>query len=100
MAVTNDDVRHVAALARLRFPEDRLEALARELSGILGHMAQLAAAPAAPDAPEAPPSAPRVALRADVPAPPDLARTRDALAPEARDGFFLVPRLASHEDPG
>ena len=38
MAVTFDDVRHIAALARLGIPDDRLPVLAKELSGILGHM--------------------------------------------------------------
>jgi hypothetical protein len=27
-----------------------------------------------------------------------LARPRDAFAPEMREGFFLVPRLATHEE--
>ena len=29
-----------------------------------------------------------------------LARPREAFAPAMRDGFFLVPRLATHEDAG
>jgi hypothetical protein len=29
-----------------------------------------------------------------------LAVPREAFAPEMRDGFFLVPRLATHEDAG
>jgi hypothetical protein len=28
-----------------------------------------------------------------------LARARDAFAPKMADGFFLVPRLSTHEDP-
>ncbi|MFY7947926.1 MAG: hypothetical protein ACOVRP_01815, partial [Gemmatimonas sp.] len=28
--------------------------------------------------------------------PDPLTRPREAFAPSARDGFFLVPRLASH----
>jgi hypothetical protein len=29
-----------------------------------------------------------------------LAVPRESFAPEMRDGFFLVPRLATHEDEG
>ena len=28
-----------------------------------------------------------------------LERPREAFAPQMRDGFFLVPRLSTHEDP-
>jgi aspartyl-tRNA(Asn)/glutamyl-tRNA(Gln) amidotransferase subunit C len=38
-------------------------------------------------------------LRPDVGPPIPLARERDAFAPSMRDGFFLVPRLSTHEDP-
>ena len=39
-------------------------------------------------------------LRADDGAPYPLARERDAFAPALQDGFFVVPRLASHRDVG
>ena len=42
MAVTHDDVRHVAELARLAVDEARLDHLVVELNGILGHMDALA----------------------------------------------------------
>ena len=35
-------------------------------------------------------------LRADDGDPYPLAREREALAPDMRDGFFVVPRLATH----
>ena len=38
MAVSENDVRHIAALARLGLPEGRVGALVAELNGILGHM--------------------------------------------------------------
>jgi aspartyl-tRNA(Asn)/glutamyl-tRNA(Gln) amidotransferase subunit C len=41
VAVTIDEVRHVARLARLRFEPAHLEELTRELSGILEHFAKL-----------------------------------------------------------
>jgi aspartyl-tRNA(Asn)/glutamyl-tRNA(Gln) amidotransferase subunit C len=39
-------------------------------------------------------------LRPDVGSPPRLARTPDAFAPAMRDGFFVVPRLSTHEAAG
>ena len=95
MPVSKDDVRRIAALARVGIPEEHLDALVGELSGILAHMDVLAkvdtstVAPAAeegmPLAPDEPPSVP-------------LNRPRESFAPQAKDGFFLVPRLSTHED--
>lgn len=98
MAVTRDDVLHVAALARLALPEERVPALVEQLNEILSHMDVLrkvdtkgvigtagvgdAAAPLRPD------TGPKL----------PLARPLAEIAPEWRDGFFLVPRLATHED--
>lgn len=96
MAVSLDDVRHIAALARLGLTDDRAQALTAELNTILGHMDALArvdtSAVAADDA-----SAPGMPLRADAGPPDALARRPDAFAPSVRDGFLLVPRLATHE---
>lgn len=41
MAINKDTVRKVARLARIAEPEQRLEPLAKELSGILGWIEQL-----------------------------------------------------------
>jgi hypothetical protein len=38
-------------------------------------------------------------LRADDGAQYPLARQREEFAPSMRDGFFLVPRLSTHESP-
>jgi hypothetical protein len=37
-------------------------------------------------------------LRVDTGPPIPLARPPESFAPSMREGFFLVPRLASHED--
>jgi aspartyl-tRNA(Asn)/glutamyl-tRNA(Gln) amidotransferase subunit C len=97
MAVSFDDVRHIAALARLGLSEDRLPVLAKELSGILGHMDVLQSVPI--DAASVS-DAPGMPLRADGGAQYPLAAPRESFAPAMRDGFFLVPRLATHEDDG
>lgn len=93
MSVDLDQVRHIAALARLGIPEDRLAVLARELSGILDHMAvlQRVDTPAVREAVAHP-----TPLREDHGPAIALLRPLDAFAPEMRDGFFIVPRLATH----
>jgi aspartyl-tRNA(Asn)/glutamyl-tRNA(Gln) amidotransferase subunit C len=95
MSVSRDDVRHIAALARIGLPESRIDALVKELSGILDHMDVLAkvdtsTAPATDAGP--------MPLAPDEPRPVALNRPKETFAPETRDGFFLVPRLATHED--
>jgi aspartyl-tRNA(Asn)/glutamyl-tRNA(Gln) amidotransferase subunit C len=98
MAVTREDVLHVATLARLALDETSVPRLVRELNGILEHMevlqkvdtAGVMGAEGVGDA--------GMPLRADGGAPYPLAHSREEFAPEMRDGFFLVPRLSTHED--
>lgn len=99
MAVSDDDVRHIAALARLGLEPDRLHLLAQELNGILVHMDVLAAVDTSAIDLHARPDGAGMPLRADVGPGIPLARPREGIAPEMRDGFFLVPRLSTHEDP-
>jgi aspartyl-tRNA(Asn)/glutamyl-tRNA(Gln) amidotransferase subunit C len=94
MSVSRDDVRRIAALARIGVPEERIDALVAELGGILGHMDVLAKVE---EPAEVRPVDP-MPLAADEPPSVSLDRTREDFAPRTRDGFFLVPRLASHDD--
>ncbi len=95
MAVSTDDVRNIALLARLAIDEARMPALVVELNGILGHMDVLQAISI--DAALAMDHASlRMPLRPDDTLPVSLSRDRSAFAPAFRDGFFLVPRLATH----
>lgn len=96
MAVSLDDVRHIAALARLGLSDDRARALTAELNTILGHMDALARVDTSSVA-GTDDEAPGMPLRADAPPPDALARGPEAFGPSMRDGFFLVPRLATHE---
>ena len=97
MAVSEQDVRHVAALARLGFDEARITRLATELNGILAHMDVLNAVNT--DGVEAVVGVGTggMPLREDVGPQYPLRRDRDAFAPEMRDGFLVVPRLSTHE---
>ena len=98
MAVTREDLLHVAALARLALDEAAIPRLVTELNGILDHMEVLqrvdtggvAAAEAVGDA--------GMPLRTDGGMPYPLALGLEVFAPETRDGFLIVPRLATHED--
>jgi aspartyl-tRNA(Asn)/glutamyl-tRNA(Gln) amidotransferase subunit C len=98
VSVTVDDVRHIAALARLGLPAERIPSLVAELNRILEHMDVLAAVPSRPDQRVVGVSGGGMPLREDVGPQIPLARPRDEFAPSMRDGFFLVPRLATHED--
>ena len=99
MSISLEEVRHIAALARIGIDDVQAEAVARELSSILNHMQVLAEA-------EIGSIASGIAvdhampLRPDAGPPIPLARTPHDFAPRFSDGFFLVPRLATHEDVG
>lgn len=100
MAVTVDDVRHIASLARLSVGDARLTALVGELNAILGHMEVLEKVDVSGVPADIAEGVSAMPLRPDAGPQLPLARPRDAFAPAMRDGFFLVPRLATHEDLG
>ncbi len=97
MAISLDDVRHVATLARLGVSDERASALVAELNGILGHMDALSSVNTH-GVSEAVGTAASAPLRIDERDSVALVRPREAFAPAMRDGFLLVPRLASHEN--
>jgi aspartyl-tRNA(Asn)/glutamyl-tRNA(Gln) amidotransferase subunit C len=99
MAVTVDDVRHIAALARLGLTDDRARALVGELNTILAHMDVLSKIDTAGIEAVAGVGASGAPLRPDVGPPIPLTRPLAEFAPRTSDGFFLVPRLSTHEDP-
>ena len=100
MAVSQQDVRHVAALARVGLDAERVPALVAELNGILAHMDVLSKV----DTRNVPAvhgvGAGGMPLREDGGPPLPLTRAREEFAPSMRDGFFLVPRLATHASHG
>ena len=96
MAVTEQDVRHIAALARLGIATERLPSLVGELNGILEHMAVLQKVDTSKVEPAVGIGVVAMPLRKDEGPQLPLARSRDAFAPETRDGFLIVPRLATH----
>jgi aspartyl-tRNA(Asn)/glutamyl-tRNA(Gln) amidotransferase subunit C len=97
VAVTIDDVRHIASLARLGLTDPRAEALVSELNTILEHMDELAKVDTAGVEEAIGVGAEGLPVRKDTGPPIPLARALDAFAPSVRDGFFLVPRLSTPE---
>jgi aspartyl-tRNA(Asn)/glutamyl-tRNA(Gln) amidotransferase subunit C len=97
VAVTIDDVRHIASLARLGLTAERATKLVDEMNTILGHMDELSKVDTAGVQEAIGVGARGLPVREDGGAPIPLARSLDAFAPALRDGFFLVPRLSTHE---
>jgi aspartyl-tRNA(Asn)/glutamyl-tRNA(Gln) amidotransferase subunit C len=91
-------VKHVARLARLGMTDVRAEQLVVELNRILEHMAVLESVKTLGVEPASGVGASGMPLRVDAGLPIPLARPLESFAPSMRDGFFLGPRLASHED--
>jgi aspartyl-tRNA(Asn)/glutamyl-tRNA(Gln) amidotransferase subunit C len=98
VSVTREDVLHVAELARLGVDSARADELTKELSAILSHMEVLSHVDTANVATTSGVDSGGTPLRADVAVTPLMAGTLASIAPAMRDGFFIVPRLASHED--
>src|SRR5205814_1353159 len=98
MAVTREDVLHIADLARLGVDSARADELTRELSAILAHMEVLSQVDTASVVATAGVGVGGTPLRPDNRVPPLMAGTIESFAPSTRDGFFIVPRLATHED--
>jgi aspartyl-tRNA(Asn)/glutamyl-tRNA(Gln) amidotransferase subunit C len=94
MSVDKSTVVHIAQLARIRVPEEELDALAAELSNILGWVEQLNEVDTEGVAPmssviEGMELRPRKDQVTD-------GDCRDAVlsnAPETTDGFFVVPKV-------
>jgi len=99
VSISLDDVRHIAALARLGISDERARLAADELSSILAHMQVLSRVDDERGADSAGDATTGMTLRPDTGPPIPLLRAPAFFAPEMRDGFFLVPRLATHEDP-
>jgi aspartyl-tRNA(Asn)/glutamyl-tRNA(Gln) amidotransferase subunit C len=98
MSIGLDEVLHVAKLAELAVRENELRRLVDQMNRIVDYVATLNEVPADRIA-EPFLAGPRsVTMREDVEGAAPLARRPEAMAPEFRDGFFLVPRHGAMED--
>jgi aspartyl-tRNA(Asn)/glutamyl-tRNA(Gln) amidotransferase subunit C len=98
MAVTREDVLHIAELARLGVDSARADELTKELSAILAHMEVLSRVDTATIPTTGGTGAEGTPLRPDAGLSALMVGTLESFAPAMRDGFFIVPRLATHED--
>ena len=93
MSVDRATVRRIARLARLAVDDHDLEPLGAELSRVLDLAGRLAAADVAGVEPMAHPHAQTLVWRADAVTETDRADALLVLAPEARGGYYLVPKV-------
>lgn len=97
MAVTRDDVKHVAELARLALSDERAEQFTAQINTILQHMEVLSKVDTDRVEPVVGIGAESAPLAEDVGPSVPLESPIDTFAPQVREGFFLVPRLATHD---
>jgi aspartyl-tRNA(Asn)/glutamyl-tRNA(Gln) amidotransferase subunit C len=93
MAIDAATVKKVASLARIREPEDRLEPLARELSGIMQWIDQLSEVDTDGVEPMTSVVAAKLPLREDVVTEGGDVEKVLGNAPRRANGFFIVPKV-------
>ena len=93
MAIDAATVKKVANLARIREPEDRLEPLAQELSGILAWIEQLGEVDTDGVEPMTSVVAAKLPMRQDMVTDGGYVDQVLANAPKTANGFFVVPKV-------
>jgi len=93
MSVTNEQVRHIAKLARIAMSEEELERLVPELNNILGWVEQLGEVNTDGVEPLATVVDQKLRLRDDIVNDGNIRTEVLENAPEAQHGFFAVPKV-------
>lgn len=93
MSIDTATAAKVAKLARIQVDEDQLPALAEEFSAILGFIEQLNEVDVDGVEPMVSVTPMRLKRREDVVTDGDQAEAVLANAPDAREGFFAVPKV-------
>jgi aspartyl-tRNA(Asn)/glutamyl-tRNA(Gln) amidotransferase subunit C len=91
--ITRSDVEHVARLARLALSDEEIERFTGQLEVILEHAADVSALDTEGVPPTAHPLPLVNVLRSDEPQPGVSRDDVLAMAPDAHDGRFRVPRI-------
>jgi len=89
--IDRDEVRHVARLARLQLSDDEVDGMARELAGVLAHIATIDELDLDGVEPTSHVVAVENALRPDEPRPSLAPERALADAPDVVDDGFAVP---------
>ena len=93
MPVSNEQVRHIARLARIAMTDEEIARLAPELNNILGWVEQLAEVNTDGVEPLTAVIDQKLRLRDDAVTDGDIREDVLANAPEAQHGFFAVPKV-------
>lgn len=93
MAISNEEVRAMAKLARLAIEPDDIPAYAEQLSGILAFVARMDKIDTTAIEPLAHPLDLTARLRPDVVSESDQRELFQSLAPEVERGLYLVPKV-------
>lgn len=93
MSIDTETARKVAHLARIKVEEDRLPALAQEFSNILDFIEQLNEVDVDGVEPMVSVTPMRLKRRRDVVTDGDIQAQVLKNAPDAREGFFAVPKV-------
>ena len=93
MAITTEDVLHVARLARLEIPEGEIEVVQEQLGAILEAVGKVAELDLSDVEPTSHPLDLVNAWAEDEPRPSLERQAALANAPDARDGAFRVPSI-------
>ena len=93
MSIDTDTARRVAKRARIQVPEADLPELANEFSAILGFIEQLNEVDVDGIEPMTSVTPQRLKRRTDVVTDGDQAEAMLQNAPDAREGFFAVPKV-------
>jgi aspartyl-tRNA(Asn)/glutamyl-tRNA(Gln) amidotransferase subunit C len=93
MPLSNDQVTKIARLARLNLTPEEIERFSHELTVILEYVDQLRQVDTSGIVAHQPAETPQAGLRADhsEPSLPQSEALRNA--PQAKDGFFVVPKV-------
>ncbi|WGH77824.1 Asp-tRNA(Asn)/Glu-tRNA(Gln) amidotransferase subunit GatC [Jannaschia ovalis] len=93
MSIDTETARRIAHLARIAVPEERLPALAGEFNAILGFIEQLQEVDVEGVEPMVSVTPMRLKRREDVVTDGKQQAAVLANAPDAREGFFAVPKV-------
>lgn len=97
MAITREDVEHVAALARLDLTSEEVEAFRAQLSAILERAQRIQSLPLDDVVPTQHPFELRNVLRPDVVVAPEPSDKLLENAPEREGPYLKVPRILEDE---
>lgn len=93
MAISREDVEHVARLARLELTTDETELFREQLSAVLERAQRIQSLPLTDVLPTAHPVQQKNVWREDVVEPCDVTEAVLTNAPEREGEFFRVPRI-------